>query len=97
MPLTEADAREMLDGIKAAAGPGRHSGAPPVDREALVGLLLRISELVTAFPEIAELDLNPVLALPSALNVLDVVLCSCRKAAQWMDRKTAPDETIVSN
>ena len=53
----------MLDGV---------SGAPAVDREALVGLLLRVSELVTAFPEIEELDLNPVLARPSGLDVLDV-------------------------
>lgn len=72
VPLTEADAREMLDGIKAKAVLDGVRGAPAVDREALVALLLRISELVTAFPEIAELDLNPVLALASGLNVLDV-------------------------
>lgn len=72
VPLTEADAWTILDGIKAKAVLDGVRGAPPVDRDALVRLLLRVSELVAAFPEIAELDLNPVVAYPSGLNVLDV-------------------------
>ncbi len=72
VPLTRDDAWAMLEGIKAKAVLDGARGAPAVDREALVGLLLRVSELVTAFPEIEELDLNPVLARASGLDVLDV-------------------------
>lgn len=72
LPLSGDDARSMLGEIKAKALLDGVRGAPPVDRAALVNLMLRISELVTAFPEIEELDLNPVLAYPAGIVVLDV-------------------------
>jgi acetate---CoA ligase (ADP-forming) len=97
VPLTEADAREMLDGFKASAVLDGVRGAPPVDREALVELLLRISDLVTAFPEIAELDLNPVLALPSGLNVLDARILLVPAGDAMDGQQTASHETIVFN
>ena len=46
-------------------------GALPTDKDALVRLMLGISALCTAFPEIAELDLNPVLAYPKGVGILD--------------------------
>ena len=49
-----------------------YRGAPPADEAALRDVLLRISELVTAAPEIQELDLNPVMVLPSGACVADV-------------------------
>jgi acetate---CoA ligase (ADP-forming) len=97
VPLTEADAREMLDGIKASAVLDGVRGAPPVDREALVELLLRVSELVTAHPEIAELDLNPVLALPSELDVLDVRILLVPDGGAMDEQQTALPETVVFN
>ena len=60
-PITELDARDMLDGLKGRALLDGFRGAPPADRGALVDLLLRISALVDALPEVAELDLNPVM------------------------------------
>jgi acetyltransferase len=42
-----------------------------VDKDALVKLMLGISALCTAFPEIDELDLNPVLAYPQGVGILD--------------------------
>ncbi len=48
--LGEIRARSLLEGVR---------GEPPVDQEALVDTLLRISQLVTDFPEIVELDINP--------------------------------------
>lgn len=44
---------------------------PPVDMDALLALLIRLGELACEFPEIAELDLNPVLASPEGVTVLD--------------------------
>jgi acetyltransferase len=63
-PISEADAGAMLDGIKASGILKGARGRPPVNREALVEILLRTSNLVAAHPAIAELDLNPVFAHP---------------------------------
>ena len=71
LPLTEADARSMLSEIRAAQILEGVRGAAPTDKEALVTLMLGISKLCTAFPEIAELDLNPVLAYAKGVDILD--------------------------
>jgi acetyltransferase len=71
LPLTEDDAKSMLAEIRAAKILDGVRGAAPTDKAALVQLMLSISELCTAFPEIVELDLNPVLAYPSGLAILD--------------------------
>jgi acetyltransferase len=71
LPLSERDARSMLEEIRAREILNGVRGAPPVDKDALVDLMLNISSLCMAFPEISELDLNPVLAYPSGLSVLD--------------------------
>jgi len=71
LPLTEADAKSMLAEIRAAKILDGVRGAAPTDKAALVKLMLSISDLCTAFPEIVELDLNPVLAYPSGLAILD--------------------------
>ena len=41
-----------------------HRGSPPVDTAALADVLLRVSRLADDLPEVAELDLNPVIARP---------------------------------
>jgi acetyl coenzyme A synthetase (ADP forming)-like protein len=61
-PLTDLDAREMVGAIRGASLLQGYRGQPPVDREALQELLLRVSWLVETVPEIVELDLNPVMA-----------------------------------
>lgn len=71
LPLTSDDARSMLTDIRASKILDGVRGAPPVDKDALVQLMLAISDLCTAFPEIAELDLNPVLAYPKGVGILD--------------------------
>ena len=61
-PATREDALSMLDGIQAAEMLKGVRGTEPVDREALATIVERVSQLVTDFPEISEVDLNPVFA-----------------------------------
>src|SRR3954469_18574330 len=61
-PATQSDAESMLDGIQAAEILKGVRGQAGVDRAALTALIVRVSQLVTDFPEIAEMDLNPVFA-----------------------------------
>ena len=72
LPLTDRDADELLDGIRGAALLRGHRGAPPADRAALRDLLLRVAALLEACPRVAELDLNPVLALPQGQGAVVV-------------------------
>ena len=63
-PLTDRDAEEMVRSIRGFPLLCGYRGKPPADVPALQELLLRVSRLVEELPEVAELDLNPVLALP---------------------------------
>lgn len=58
-PLNLADADEMLREIKGARILSGLRGKPPADRDALIDVLLKLSQLALAFPQIAELDINP--------------------------------------
>ncbi len=64
VPITKQDAIEMLKEIKALKILKGYRGKPPVDFEALVDILLRTSKMLEANPEIKELDINPIFALP---------------------------------
>ncbi len=70
-PLRDLDVEDMIQGIKARALLEGFRGAPPVDKNALVRLILAVSRMVESFPEIQELDLNPVLALPDGVVAVD--------------------------
>ncbi len=63
-PLTDRDASEMVRGIRGYRLLQGYRGHPPADIEAIQEVLLRISRLVEEIPEISELDLNPIFALP---------------------------------
>lgn len=63
-PLTDRDAHEMVRGVKGYRLLTGYRGHPPADLDAIEEVLLRISRLVEETPEIRELDLNPVFALP---------------------------------
>src|SRR3546814_13043144 len=49
-------------------------GSAPIDREALGNIIQKVSQLVSDFPEIVEMDLNPVFATPSGAIAADVRL-----------------------
>ena len=73
-PLTTADTIEMVDGLRSAPLLRGYRNMPPVDERALHDALLRISELVTACPEIQELDLNPLIVHATGVCVVDARL-----------------------
>jgi len=60
--IAEIRAQELLDGAR---------GLPAVDRARLAALMAGVSDLCLAHPEINELDLNPVVAGPEGLAILD--------------------------
>ncbi len=70
-PVTDTEAREMVDGIKASALLSGVRGEKPVDKTALIDLIQRLSKLVTDFPQIKELDLNPVMAFEEGAVAVD--------------------------
>jgi len=70
-PLTDVDADQMIHGIRAAPLLTGHRGSKPADLEALADLLLRVSRLADEIPEVAELDLNPVIARAEGASPVD--------------------------
>ena len=71
-PATREDALSMLDGIEAAEMLKGVRGSAAVDREALADMIVRVSQLVSDFPEIDEMDLNPVFATDRNAVAADV-------------------------
>jgi acyl-CoA synthetase (NDP forming) len=63
-PITDRDASEMVRAIRGYPLLEGYRGHPPADIAAIEDLLLRVARLVEEVPEISELDLNPVIALP---------------------------------
>ncbi|MEU0806093.1 acetate--CoA ligase family protein [Streptomyces sp. NPDC005970] len=71
-PASRDDALSMLDSIRAAEVLRGVRGGAAVDREALADLVVRVSRLAADFPEVAEVDLNPVFASASGVLAADV-------------------------
>ncbi|MCH7634875.1 MAG: acetate--CoA ligase family protein [Proteobacteria bacterium] len=71
-PAGRIDAISMIEGIRAAEILHGVRGAKPVDREALVSIIISVSQLVHDFPEISEIDLNPVFARADGATAVDV-------------------------
>jgi len=70
-PLTDLDAREMLRSLRTFPLLDGYRGAPACDVAAVEDVLLRLSALVEAHPEIAELDANPVVVGPEGALIVD--------------------------
>jgi acyl-CoA synthetase (NDP forming) len=70
-PLTDADAQQLVEGGKAGRLVRGFRGRPPADVDALTDLLHRLARLAQDLPEVAELDLNPVLASADGCAAVD--------------------------
>ncbi|MGD0273418.1 MAG: GNAT family N-acetyltransferase [Gaiellaceae bacterium] len=70
-PITTRDAEELVSSGRTKRLVAGFRGAPPADEAALIDLMLRLSKLAIDRPEIAELDLNPLFALPEGYLPVD--------------------------
>jgi acetyl coenzyme A synthetase (ADP forming)-like protein len=73
-PVAEPDVREMFEELDSLPLLYGARGREPADVDALVETVQRVSQLVTDFPAIAELDINPVVALPGGVAAVDLRL-----------------------
>jgi acetyl-CoA synthetase (ADP-forming) len=71
VPLEKRDAHQLVREIKGFPLLEGARGTEPADLDALEALILKVSELVEANPEIAELDLNPIFAYPNGTIAVD--------------------------
>jgi acyl-CoA synthetase (NDP forming)/GNAT superfamily N-acetyltransferase len=83
-PLTDRAAEALVDEPRAAPLLHGYRGSTPVDRAALIDLLLRVGRLADDHPRLRSLSLNPVLARPDGVSVLHA-------ATETGDSKPRPD------
>jgi acyl-CoA synthetase (NDP forming)/GNAT superfamily N-acetyltransferase len=71
-PLTRVDVHEQIRSLRASPLLFGYRGAPRSDVRGLEDVLLRVSQLASELPELAELDLNPVIVSPDGAIAVDV-------------------------
>jgi len=76
--MREIKSFPILDGVR---------GRQPVDQEAIAQLLLKISEIIEAYPQIQEMDLNPVIVHESGLTIVDVRIILKKKWKKGQNNK----------
>ncbi len=92
-PLTDLDAAGMITEVKSAKLLDGYRGEPAGDVAALREVILRVSALVEALPQIAEMDLNPVKVLPpgEGVRVVDARIKVRPTPGMWLpSRKDLP-------
>ncbi len=70
-PITRIDALQMIHELKAYPILKGYRNQPPADEEAIVQILLNVSNLAMEFPEISEIDLNPTIVYSKGASVVD--------------------------
>ena len=73
-PVAESEAKAMTEEIDSAPLLRGARGRDPADVPAVVETIQRLSQLVTDFPAILELDINPLVATPDGVQAVDVRL-----------------------
>jgi acetyltransferase len=81
-PINRSEAEEMISELKTSTILKGVRGEQPVDRDALIESLLRLSQLMMDFPEIEGIDINPVKALEKGAIAVDarIVLSNAQNA-----------------
>jgi succinyl-CoA synthetase beta subunit len=73
-PLDLHDAHDMLDDLRGAALLGPFRGEPPVDRDRVAAVLLRLSDLAESRPDLASVDVNPLVIVNGAPVAVDALV-----------------------
>ncbi|MFW6436826.1 MAG: acetate--CoA ligase family protein [Halococcoides sp.] len=73
-PVSDREATAMIDEIDSAPLLRGARGRDPVDEDGVIETIQRISQLVTDFPAIMELDINPLVATPEGVSAVDIRL-----------------------
>ncbi|ADJ46343.1 acyl-CoA synthetase [Amycolatopsis mediterranei S699] len=94
-PTSTAEALSMIDGIQSAEILRGVRGSAPVDRAALAAVITGLGQLVADFPQLSEVDLNPVLATASGATAVDVRILVDPDAAKEPHRFTQ-EEILAS-
>ncbi len=71
-PFDRSEAKQMLEEIRARALLDGVRGKPPMDKDAIIETLLRIGQLVADFPEIVELDINPLMVFEQGQGAMAI-------------------------
>ena len=84
LPISARSARRMIDEIKSAVLLNGFRGRPPVDKKAIQHLLLAVSEIIGSYPDIQEMDLNPVIVYEQGINVVDArIILTPEGQSRW--------------
>jgi acetyl-CoA synthetase (ADP-forming) len=70
-PLTIEDAMEMIREIKGYPLLKGYRGQPPADENAIIDTIMKTSKLLTDFPQISQLDLNPIFVYERGAKIVD--------------------------
>ncbi len=92
-PVSEPEAREMTEEIRSAPLLRGARGRDPVDVDAVIETIGRLSQLVTDFPAILELDINPLVALPGT----DGANAAAVDVRLTVDPEELPNELVVAS
>jgi acetyl-CoA synthetase (ADP-forming) len=74
VPIDERDATEMLDDLSTQALLGPVRGEPALDRDATAGVLLALSRLAEAHPEVVAVDVNPLIVVDGSPIAVDALV-----------------------
>lgn len=96
-PLNSALAQALVQRTRVARLLAGYNGKPPADAQAVTRVLLAVSQLLAEVPELAELDINPLLLGPDGAVVLDArirVSAKCQSGALRFAIKPYPQELV---
>ena len=71
IPVTKYDVEEMIDEIVGKKLLEGYRGKPKIDQNELISFVLKVSDLIESFPQIKEMDLNPVVGTFQGLRAID--------------------------
>ena len=71
LPISRNAAKKMIKEIKSAPILDGIRGNPPLDKQAIISLLVTVSEIIESYPEIEEMDLNPVIVHNEGIDIVD--------------------------